>query len=142
VKTTQRNILIGVALLLIGGVYVFAKQRTSTSGPIQSHRTYSMKPASSNNALKPGQLGTYAFSIIDEQGNTLKDFATVHEKQMHFIVVRKDLQQFQHIHPDFDASTGTFTQKDLILPTDGDTDYSRILPQQVVKWDQMECPLA
>jgi uncharacterized protein YxeA len=92
-KPIQRNILIVIALLLIGGVYAVTKQRMSTAtGPIQSHRSYSMKSASSNTDLQPGQSGTYAFSVVDEQGNTLKDFATVHEKQMHFIVVRKDLQ--------------------------------------------------
>jgi hypothetical protein len=120
-KPIQRNILIVLALLLIGGVYAFARQRISTTtGPIQSHRSYSMKPASSNTALKPGKSGTYAFSIVDEQGNTLKDFATVHEKQMHFIVVRKDLQEFQHIHPDYNAVAGTFTQKNLVISTDGE----------------------
>jgi hypothetical protein len=37
---------------------------------------------------------------------------------MHFILVRKDLQQFQHVHPDFNQSTGEFTVQ-LTFPTDG-----------------------
>jgi hypothetical protein len=28
---------------------------------------------------------------------------------MHFIVVRKDLTQFQHLHPDFNQETGEFS---------------------------------
>jgi hypothetical protein len=119
-KPIQRNVMIIAVLLLIGGGYAFARQRMNTGMPIQSHRSYTMKPAGSNRPLVPGQPGTYAFSIVDEQGKTLKDFATVHEKLMHFIVVRKDLQQFQHIHPDFNPATGTFTQKNLVIPTDGD----------------------
>jgi hypothetical protein len=118
-KSVHRNILIIVVLLIIG-MYAFAKQRTSTTGPIQSHRTYSMISVDSNPALKPGQSGIYAFSIVDEQGVTLKDFATVHEKQMHFIIVRKDLQQFQHIHPGYNPTTGVFTQKYMVIPTDGE----------------------
>jgi hypothetical protein len=119
-KPIQRNVLIVAVLILIGGGYVFARQRMNRGMPIQSHHSYSMKPVSNNKLLIPGQPGTYAFTIIDDQGIILKDFATVHEKLMHFIVVRKDLQQFQHIHPDFDQATGTFTQKDMVIPTDGE----------------------
>jgi len=38
---------------------------------------------------------------------------------MHVIVVRKDLQYFQHIHPEFNQATGVFIFKDLTFPADG-----------------------
>ena len=44
----------------------------------------------------------------------------VHEKIMHFIVIRKDLANFQHVHPDFNSSTGEFTLSNLTLPSDGE----------------------
>ncbi len=78
----------------------------------------------------------YKFEILSgtknlEAGNTemnyqikdgeeiLKSFAIVHEKIMHFIVVRNDLQDFQHLHPSYDENTGEFSI-DLNLPNEGD----------------------
>lgn len=68
------------------------------------------------NAEKPRK---YSFFVIDKNGKTVKDFATVHEKLLHLIVVRKDLGAFQHLHPELDTKTGEFTLNDLTLPTDG-----------------------
>jgi hypothetical protein len=61
----------------------------------------------------------YSFKIIDDQGNTLKDFQMEHEKLLHLIVVRKDLNEFQHVHPTLDATTGVFTLSDLVFPSSG-----------------------
>jgi len=38
---------------------------------------------------------------------------------MHIIVVRKDLANFQHVHPKYDPATGKFTFTDLMFPSDG-----------------------
>lgn len=40
-----------------------------------------------------------AFRIVDDQGDTVRDFDVEHTKRMHFIVVRRDLTAFQHLHP-------------------------------------------
>lgn len=37
---------------------------------------------------------------------------------MHFIAVRKDLQYFQHLHPDYQEGTGEF-EVNISFPTDG-----------------------
>lgn len=89
-----------------------------TNNPIQSHRSYELEITSKNNAVKSQQPTSLTFKIKNDKGEILKDFATVHEKIMHFIVVRKDLQYFQHIHPTFNESTGEFSIN-ITFPTDG-----------------------
>lgn len=90
----------------------------STSTP-QSHATYSLNLMSGKSymAAKPQMLH---FAIQDQDGKTLKDFDTVHEKKMHLIVVRKDRTNFQHVHPTLDESTGMFMIEPFTFPTDGE----------------------
>ena len=99
------------------GVMNHGSPTTSTT-PIQSHRTYSLNMLSSLDNIKPGQSVPVKFNIKDEQGNILKDLEIEHTKILHFIIVRQDLQQFQHIHPDFNQSTGEFSIN-VTFPTDG-----------------------
>jgi hypothetical protein len=40
-----------------------------------------------------------AFRIVDRKGKTVRDFDVEHTKRMHFIVVRRDMTGFQHLHP-------------------------------------------
>jgi hypothetical protein len=40
-----------------------------------------------------------AFRIVDRRGQTVRDFDVEHTKRMHFIVVRRDMTGFQHLHP-------------------------------------------
>ena len=42
---------------------------------------------------------TLAFRIVDRSGRTVRDFDVEHTKRMHFIVVRRDMTGFQHLHP-------------------------------------------
>ncbi len=69
--------------------------------------------------LQPNTADEYQFAILDDKNQPIKDFETVHEKQMHVMVVRKDLAYFQHIHPTLDAQTGIWTLDKLTIPTDG-----------------------
>lgn len=39
------------------------------------------------------------FRIVDDRGETVRDFDVEHTKRMHVIVVRRDLAGFQHLHP-------------------------------------------
>lgn len=88
------------------------------SVPIQSHRTYSLNMLSGLDDIKPGQAVDIKFNIKDEQGNVLKNFQMEYEKVLHFVVIRKDLQQFQHIHPDFNQQNGEFSVA-VTFPADG-----------------------
>jgi hypothetical protein len=39
------------------------------------------------------------FAIVDETGEIVEDFEVEHERLMHLIVVRRDFEGFQHLHP-------------------------------------------
>jgi hypothetical protein len=41
----------------------------------------------------------FSFRIVDARGRPVRDFDVRHERRMHFIVVRRDLTRFQHLHP-------------------------------------------
>lgn len=51
-----------------------------------------------------------AFQIVDDRGRPVRDYDVAHEKRMHFIVVRRDLRDFQHLHPRM-RGDGTWTQR-------------------------------
>jgi hypothetical protein len=46
-----------------------------------------------------GKRFDLAFRIVNRRGETVRDFDVEHTKRMHFIVVRRDLTGFQHLHP-------------------------------------------
>lgn len=48
------------------------------------------------------------FQIVDRGSRPVREFEVAHEKRMHFIVVRRDLTSFQHLHPTM-RSDGTWT---------------------------------
>jgi hypothetical protein len=56
----------------------------------------------------PGKRFDLAFRIVDRGGRTVRDFDVEHTKRMHFIVVRRDMTGFQHLHPTA-AADGTWT---------------------------------
>jgi hypothetical protein len=100
-------------------VYCGPDGRLTTTAPIQSHHSYCVRAFSAVESLQPRVPTNFSFEIIDDRGATLQQFATVHEKIMHVIVVRHDLAQFQHVHPTYEAENGRFTVGGLALPTAG-----------------------
>jgi hypothetical protein len=55
-----------------------------------------------------GKSFDLAFRIVDRSGQTVRDFDVEHTKRMHFIVVRRDMTGFQHLHPT-EHSDGTWS---------------------------------
>ena len=49
------------------------------------------------------------FQVLTSSGRPLLDYEREHEKDLHLIVVRRDLTGFQHVHPRLDRSTGTWS---------------------------------
>jgi len=49
--------------------------------------------------LRRGRPSELSFSIVGADGRAVRDFEVEHEKRMHVIVVRRDGQGFQHVHP-------------------------------------------
>lgn len=90
----------------------------SAPASVQGHRGFTLR-SKVEGAWRPKVPNVYRFSIVDDLGTTVKDFAVVHEKLMHVIVVRADLTNFQHVHPEFDEATGEFTLPALSFPEDG-----------------------
>jgi hypothetical protein len=58
--------------------------------------------------LRRGKTERLSFRIVDEGGDTVRDFDVEHEKRMHLIVARRDLTGFQHLHPK-QAGDGSWT---------------------------------
>jgi hypothetical protein len=52
--------------------------------------------------LRRARQETVRFRIVDERGETVRDFDVEHEKRMHLIIARRDLTGFQHLHPEQD----------------------------------------
>jgi hypothetical protein len=50
----------------------------------------------------------FEFQIVGRRGRPVREFEVAHEKRMHFIVVRRDLTSFQHLHPTM-RPDGTWT---------------------------------
>ena len=50
--------------------------------------------------LRRGRTEQLTYRIVDERGETVRDFDVEHERRMHLIVARRDLTGFQHLHPE------------------------------------------
>ena len=67
---------------------------------------YALELASTTQA--PGTPGTLRFTVTGPDGEPQTAFTPSHEKDLHLIVVRRDLTGYQHLHPTRDAQ-GTWT---------------------------------
>ena len=55
-------------------------------------------------ALPAGRTAELAFRITGPDGHAVRDFEVEHERRMHLIVVPRDLDGYQHLHPTADAT--------------------------------------
>ncbi len=60
--------------------------------------------------LRRGAAETVRFRIVDDRGETVRDFDVEHTKRMHMIVVRRDFTGFQHVHP-VQAADGSWSTR-------------------------------
>lgn len=113
-------VIIIVFLASVGGYYFLSSRNTpSTDKPVaQSHRSYEIEVTSQSSSIDPKKPTTFRYKIKNDKGEILKNYEIAHEKIMHFILIRKDLQNFQHLHPEFNQSTGEFTVA-ITFPDDG-----------------------
>jgi hypothetical protein len=49
--------------------------------------------------FQAGDRAAFGFRIVDGSGATVRDFDVEHERRMHLILVRRDFENFQHLHP-------------------------------------------
>jgi hypothetical protein len=96
-------LIIGIVIILLVGITL----QKDTDETIQSHRSYDVNLLQ-DPKIDLNQPTVIKYEIKNDKGEIVKDFAIAHEKIMHFIIVRKDLTQFQHLHPNFNQETGEF----------------------------------
>lgn len=58
---------------------------------------YRLQPLTT--ALTPGAATEFAFRVLGPNGDPVTRYAPTHEKDLHLIVVRRDLSGFRHVHP-------------------------------------------
>lgn len=81
-------------------------------------------------AMIPGVPASWTFGFADPRtGRPVVRFEPEHEKQMHLIIVSRDLAHFSHVHPAFEAGDGRF-HLDVNRPTDDpdNQDAARAIP--------------
>jgi hypothetical protein len=98
-----------------GGSVEGHSSHNEKAGAAHAHNTDVMKQGEvkakftlSSEKPQPNQETTLTIEIQDKNGKAIDKFDTVHEKQMHLIVVSKDLSFFNHIHPEYKGN-GQFT---------------------------------
>ena len=59
--------------------------------------------ALADRSVPAGPPAPLRFQILGPDGAPVTDYQTEHDKDLHLIVVRRDLSSFQHVHPALDA---------------------------------------
>ncbi len=54
--------------------------------------------------LPRGRQAKLSFTVVDSNGEPVRDFQVEHTKKVHLIVARRDLTGFQHLHPKQDKN--------------------------------------
>lgn len=58
---------------------------------------YALQP--SRDVVPAGSAVPFSFRIVGPQGEAVRRYVRAHEKDLHLVVVRRDLAAFQHVHP-------------------------------------------
>jgi len=67
---------------------------------------YTLAP--SITSLTTGTTAPFGFKVIGKDGKPVKAYTPFHEKELHLVVVRRDLTGYQHLHPTR-AANGTWS---------------------------------
>lgn len=70
---------------------------TTPQGLAASAGDYTLVP--SDATLPTGRSTVFRFTILGPDGAPLTRYTPEHERELHFIVVRRDLSGYQHLHP-------------------------------------------
>ena len=80
-----------------GGAAVAEETTAALPGLAVSAAGYTLVPAET--AFQPGGAVPFRFTVTRPDGQPLASYRETHEKELHLIVVRRDLAGFQHVHP-------------------------------------------
>ncbi len=78
----------------------------AVGGLAVSQDGYTFTPAST--FTQAGEEQDFRFTITGPDGQPVREYTLEHDKELHLIVVRRDLSGFQHVHPTRDAD-GTWS---------------------------------
>jgi hypothetical protein len=68
-----------------------------SNGLAVSHESMTLKVLT--DSFRAGTKQTFAFQVLQHDGTPLVKYQPQHDKLMHLIVARRDLSNFQHVHP-------------------------------------------
>ena len=110
---------VALAAFLFGSTVLAAEAITGDGDSMQGHGMEASRPADAvpglavtangltlkldRTSLPRGRRVPLGFRILDADGRPVRDFEVEHTKRLHLIVVRRDLRDFQHLHPRMDA---------------------------------------
>ncbi|UQU67492.1 hypothetical protein COUCH_14990 [Couchioplanes caeruleus] len=83
-----------------------ADQQLLPAGLQVSQDGYRLLPLTGE--LPTGDPQPFRFRIVDPDGKAVTAYTTSHDKDLHLIVLRRDLSGFQHVHPSL-AADGTWS---------------------------------
>jgi hypothetical protein len=86
----------------------------AVAGLATSENGYRLAPVAMS--APAGMRTPYEFTILGPGGEPVADFDVEHERDMHLIVVRRDLAGFQHVHPELAADGSWHVELDTTLP--------------------------
>ncbi|QXC60628.1 hypothetical protein KSP35_20255 [Aquihabitans sp. G128] len=89
-----------------GGHDMAAKEVDQAAGLQISSDGYTLVPTAT--VFEPGRAVGFSFRIDGPDGKPVDDYKKLHDKELHLIVVRRDLSGYQHVHPVRDTN-GTWT---------------------------------
>ncbi|MGH3648321.1 MAG: hypothetical protein ACRDTM_14245 [Micromonosporaceae bacterium] len=77
----------------------------NASDPADAHLPGGLQVSDRGYTMRPMTASTdeFAFQITGPDGHPVKKYDVEHDKQMHLIVVRRDLSGFRHVHPELSA---------------------------------------
>jgi hypothetical protein len=102
-----RETLFTAALVAMGGDAAAVGGAVGTpAGPQVSEQGHTLRFL--QDRYRPSATSKLRFQVVDEQGEPVTRFETLHGKQLHLIVVRRDLVSFQHVHPEM-SPDGTWS---------------------------------
>lgn len=101
---------------MTGGDEMLAMDHTATTpGGLETSRNgYTFAPVATT--LEAGGAVEYEFTIDGPDGLPVTEFVNEHDKELHLIVVRRDLSGYQHLHPTRDAQGVWTATADLSVP--------------------------
>jgi hypothetical protein len=59
--------------------------------------------------LAPGTARSFTFTVAGPDGEPVTTYDEAHERDLHLMVVRRDLTGFQHLHPTLDPASGEWS---------------------------------